>query len=272
MDHEGDPSFLIYNAIKPFYPSGTLQATYISLVYNIPDNDGGAGLHQYNESIDQVITKFSGCFSYTQFIVFLTTHSTPDSGLLWNVPGGKGAVAVQQLDSRRQISEFAQNCFAAIWGFTSFDLRPNLTGLFLQSLILAFCPALLEKLFQESVELGAHSGVVIYLGQGGVYEYFWAHPAARPLSVILLLNCSLCGHLDSWAIPKLAILALPMMVEIPCAKCSNTFSSLILALCQITAKSRDASSEWFAWCLDKPNTIKSLKWSYVEGVLKGNSH
>ncbi|KAF8235820.1 hypothetical protein L208DRAFT_1376400 [Tricholoma matsutake] len=186
MDHEGNPSFLVYNVIKPFYPSGTCQATFINLVYNIPNDDGGAGLCQYNESIDQAITKFSG-------------------RLLWNVPGGKGAVAVQQ------------------------------------SLILVFyiklCPALLEKLLQESVELGAHSGMVVYLRQGGVYEYFWAHPAARPLGVILPLNCSSCGCLDSWAIPKLAIPALPMMAEIPCTKCPNTFSSLIPALCWITAKS-----------------------------------
>jgi hypothetical protein len=67
MDHEGDPSFLVYNAIKPFYPSGTRQAAFISLVYNIPDDDGGAGLRQYNESIDQAITKFSG---YTALPLF----------------------------------------------------------------------------------------------------------------------------------------------------------------------------------------------------------
>jgi hypothetical protein len=59
LDHEGDPSFLVYNAIKPFYPTTTCQATFINLVYNIPDDDKGAGLSLYNRDVDQAITKLS---------------------------------------------------------------------------------------------------------------------------------------------------------------------------------------------------------------------
>ena len=110
LDHEGDPSFLVYNAIKPFYPAGTGQASFINLTYNIPDDDGGAGLARYNRDVEQAIKKlseyvflpfmhFSHChdFSHTRFLVFLTTHSTPDTGLLWNVPGSNGAVAVTEV-------------------------------------------------------------------------------------------------------------------------------------------------------------------------------
>jgi hypothetical protein len=112
LDHEGDPSFLVYNAIKPFYPPGTLPAVFINLIYNIPDNDGGAGLRRYGLDVDDAIAKLSkyavlelicfpidSHFSYGRFVVFLTMHSTPNSGLLWNVPGGKGAVAVEQVNS-----------------------------------------------------------------------------------------------------------------------------------------------------------------------------
>jgi hypothetical protein len=112
LDHEGDPSFLVYNAIKPFYPQGTRPAVFINLVYNIPDDDDGAGLGRYSLDLDEAITKLSkyaalelicfpidSHFSYRRFVVFLTTHSTPNSGLLWNVPGGKGAVAVEQVSS-----------------------------------------------------------------------------------------------------------------------------------------------------------------------------
>jgi hypothetical protein len=37
-------------------------------------------------------------------MVFLTTHSTPDSGLLWNVPCGNGAVAVQEVSCLVSVS------------------------------------------------------------------------------------------------------------------------------------------------------------------------
>lgn len=59
LDHEGDPSFLVYNAIKPFFSTGTCQATFINLVYNIPLNDMGAGLARYNKDVDQAITQLS---------------------------------------------------------------------------------------------------------------------------------------------------------------------------------------------------------------------
>jgi hypothetical protein len=110
LHHEGDPSFLVYNAIKPFYPPGTHPAVFINLVYNIPDDNGRAGLRHYSLDVDEAITKLSkyavlelicfpidSHFSYGRFVVFLTMHSTPNGGLLWNVPGRKGAVAVEQV-------------------------------------------------------------------------------------------------------------------------------------------------------------------------------
>jgi hypothetical protein len=48
LDHEGDPSFLVYNAIKLFSLTTICQATFINLVYNIPDDNGGVGLGLYN--------------------------------------------------------------------------------------------------------------------------------------------------------------------------------------------------------------------------------
>lgn len=55
LDYEGNPSYLVYNAIKPFYPTETRQAIYINLVYNIPDDDGGVGMDQYGQDVDQAI-------------------------------------------------------------------------------------------------------------------------------------------------------------------------------------------------------------------------
>jgi hypothetical protein len=60
LDHEGDPSFLVYNYLKPYYPPGTKQSTYISLCYNIPDDDGGAGLARYEGDVGRAIAKLSG--------------------------------------------------------------------------------------------------------------------------------------------------------------------------------------------------------------------
>ena len=60
LDHEGDPSFLVYNTIKLFYLPGTCPAIFINLVYNIPDDEGGAGLRWYTQDVDQAIKKLSG--------------------------------------------------------------------------------------------------------------------------------------------------------------------------------------------------------------------
>ena len=162
--------------------------------------------------------------------------------------------------------------FASIWGFTSLELHPNLTGLFLQRLILAIYiklrPALLENILRESVELGVHSGVVVYVRQGGIYEYIWGHPVTRPLGMILPLSCGACGRLDPWLIPTLGISALS--TSISCTKCPNTLPCSIPALCRVTARSQDASGEWFIRCLDRPGTTKLLKWSYKNGVLTGD--
>lgn len=149
-------------------------------------------------------------------------------------------------------------------------------GLFLQSLVMAIFvklrPMLLENILRESVELGAHSGIIVYTQQGGIYEYVWAHPVTRPLGVVLPLNCGTCGHLGPWLVPELAISALPTMTNFSCAKCPNTFQCLILALCHITPKSRGVGGEWFAQCLDGPSMVlKMVKWSYINGVLTGNA-
>ena len=130
-------------------------------------------------------------------------------------------------------------------------------------------PALLENVLRESVELGIHSGIVVYPRQGGVYEYIWGHPVTRPLGINLPINCSVCGHLDPWLVPTFPISALPITTSLSCAKCPNTFSCSIPALCRVTAKSQDASGEWFIQSLDTPDEVTLLNWSYVDGVLTG---
>jgi len=51
-----------------------------------------------------------------------------------NLPGSE---SLRSLQVPRDLNHSSRH-FAAIWGFASFDLHPNLTGLFLQSLILPF--------------------------------------------------------------------------------------------------------------------------------------
>lgn len=127
-------------------------------------------------------------------------------------------------------------------------------------------PALLDNLLRDSVELGMHSGLIVYLPQG-VYEYIWSHPSARPFGVVLPLSCEGCGRLESWAIPQIETSSLPTMGEFLCASCGNSFQSYIPALYRVGAKSRDASGEWFFRQLEGLE-VKSLKWSYSpDGVL-----
>lgn len=40
-------------------PEPAKLATFINLVYNIPDDNGGAALDQYNRDVDQAITKLN---------------------------------------------------------------------------------------------------------------------------------------------------------------------------------------------------------------------
>jgi hypothetical protein len=60
IDHEGDPSYLVYNFLKPYYPPGSKQTAYINLSYNVPDDDGGAGFARYERDVDRAIAQLSG--------------------------------------------------------------------------------------------------------------------------------------------------------------------------------------------------------------------
>jgi hypothetical protein len=112
MEKEGQPAFMVYNFIKPYYPSGVEGVVFVDLVFNIPSDDGGEGLSCYDAQVDKAIENLKGyavtpfvfkisyvLSRYTRFLVFLTTHSTPDDGLLWNVPDAKGAVSVSEVSS-----------------------------------------------------------------------------------------------------------------------------------------------------------------------------
>jgi hypothetical protein len=163
--------------------------------------------------------------------------------------------------------------FASVWGFTAADFHPNLTSAFLQRLVSAFYvklrPAMLDNLLRESVELGMHSGLIVYLPQG-VYEYLWAHPSARPFGVALPLNCEGCGRLESWNIPVIKISSLPAVGKFVCKRCAYVFQSSIPSLHRVTSKSHDASGEWFLRWLEGLDAT-SLKWSFVDGALTGAS-
>src|ERR1700733_247782 len=138
------------------------------------------------------------------------------------------------------------------------------------------CPALLENILRESVELGAHTNMMVYTRQGAIHTYSWGHPIAKPYGVALPLNCKACGRLGSWSVPSMGLSTLPTIGKFPCKGpgCSYVFSCSIPTLHRVGSKSQDASGEWFIGCLKAPDAAASsvgLKWSYVDGILTGAS-
>jgi hypothetical protein len=106
---EGDPAYLVYNHIKDFYVD--YPAIFIDLQFNFETADG---LEQYAGEVNRAVQRLASCVTffflcamlreltmrrYNRILVFLTTHSTPDTNLLWHAPKANGASTVAEVST-----------------------------------------------------------------------------------------------------------------------------------------------------------------------------
>ena len=60
FDHKGDPSYLVFNGIKPYFTKGALPALYINITYSFPSDDDGVGMEKYVKDIKKAVAKLAG--------------------------------------------------------------------------------------------------------------------------------------------------------------------------------------------------------------------
>ncbi|KXN81444.1 hypothetical protein AN958_04585 [Leucoagaricus sp. SymC.cos] len=76
------PARLVYSHIKSYFPGENtgLKLAFIEVEYNLRSSSSQTGLRKKLAKIAETLSE------YKQFIVFISTHSTPDDGCLWSEP------------------------------------------------------------------------------------------------------------------------------------------------------------------------------------------
>jgi hypothetical protein len=104
---EGDPAYMVFNQVKEYYPRNP-PALFINLTFNF---QSVAGMNHYMVQVEEAMGALSWwvsfrvvivhilltLLSYKSILVFLTTHSTPKTHLIWHTPEGKGALTVEDV-------------------------------------------------------------------------------------------------------------------------------------------------------------------------------
>ena len=106
IPQEGDVGYTAYLHILPYYPN----ALFVGLEFSLSDSEGVEEYHAQIDHAVQRLQKYGQSFGYVdlqilitprydRFLVFITTHSTPDKGMLWfghehaAVPANEVAIA-----------------------------------------------------------------------------------------------------------------------------------------------------------------------------------
>jgi hypothetical protein len=144
----------------------------------------------------------------------------------------------------------------------------------LQELVLAFFvksrPFLIDALLSSAVDLGAHTGIILYLNSGQVYEYVWSHPVRRPFGADLPISCTKCYRLKPWDIPK-SFPAANTQLHVRCLGCNNAIDFHIPRLFEVTKARKDSVGQWFGRYWDGPDEMQALRWSAKDGLLRAQA-
>jgi hypothetical protein len=104
----GHPVNMVYHQIAPFYPQE--GSSLFDLEFDFGDENG---LKAYENNLSNILPSLQGyvfvlpakmpffdfLHRFQRFIVFLSTHSTPDEGLLWFAGDGSGAATVEDVST-----------------------------------------------------------------------------------------------------------------------------------------------------------------------------
>ncbi|KAJ7810478.1 hypothetical protein B0H13DRAFT_1927324 [Mycena leptocephala] len=243
----GDTSTIVHNYLAPYYREQPIL--FQELTYDLNE-----GMKVYEHAIRKIIMQIEK-FAPGKIIIFLTTHVTPEEGLIHIARDGAAAAdaeevlphlipanlqklvkgadtsllflltcgALNSTTARDIVAKFVQNAgFKNAFGFTIARFLPAAATTFLQETAMAFCLTSHAKKFSHILathyELGIHTDVIAYFGDGTVYRYSWSHPANRPYGHPVRQQCSDCSALSSWKVKVYT----SSSVTLRCAGCEKT--------------------------------------------------
>jgi hypothetical protein len=104
----GHPVNIVYHQIAPFYPQE--GSSLFDLEFDFGSENG---LKTYEKNLSNILPSLQRCvfvlpakipffdslYRFQRLIVFLSTHSTPDEGLLWYAGDGSGSATVQDVST-----------------------------------------------------------------------------------------------------------------------------------------------------------------------------
>ncbi|KAJ7271368.1 hypothetical protein B0H12DRAFT_1067212 [Mycena haematopus] len=230
----GDAADVVHRHLVPYYQEDPAQLKLVDLTYNLWDAKKRA---HYGKSISRAIADLEELYKPETVVVFITTHSTPDTGDLWIAPGGTAAAAANQVlplliphglqslvekatgslltliacggvnrgVARDEVSVFVRNAqFQYGIGFAAERFLPASANTFLQDVVHSFFIAQhgkgLPRILASHYELGIHSDVLVYFRNGDVFRYAWHHPARHPYGQAVPHQCPDCFGLQSYKV------------------------------------------------------------------------
>ncbi|KAF7338803.1 hypothetical protein MSAN_02202800 [Mycena sanguinolenta] len=230
VDIVGDASHVVHSHLRPYYSESPQQLKLCELVFNLHDTKKRNAFHRKIQGVVADLEEFKP----ETVLIFVTTHSTPDTGDLWIEPKGLAASPVHQVlpilipsrlqavikaasgsmliflscgglnrsDAREEVSAFVKTAkIQYAIGFTVEHFLPAAANTFLQDTVHAFFIARYGKSFARILashcELGIHTDILMYFEDGDVFRYSWHHSGRHPFGQSVPHQCPKCFVVSS---------------------------------------------------------------------------
>ncbi|KAJ6462955.1 hypothetical protein C8R45DRAFT_1177837 [Mycena sanguinolenta] len=248
VDPIGNASHVVYSHLRPYYSESPQQLKLCEVPFNLLDTKKGNAFHKKIQAIaayleqhvwficgrELFLTSQLFRFKPETVLIFVTTHSTPDTGDLWLDPQGGAASPVHQVlpilipdrlqaviqgatgsmltplacgglkrsDARGEVSAFVKKAkIQYTLGFTVEHFLPAAANTFLQDTVHAFFIARHGKSFARILashcELGIHTHILVYFPDGDIFRYSWHHSGRHPFGQPVPHQCPECFSVAS---------------------------------------------------------------------------
>ncbi|KAF8800814.1 hypothetical protein BYT27DRAFT_7116607, partial [Phlegmacium glaucopus] len=247
------PSVVTYYHLLPWL-QGNLVHVNLDFSFQSSDNDFESRL---NTMLDRF--KFGDLKEWCCFLIFITSHSHPNTGYIHMGPNNIGLVPIEELlnvvfsthfqnilrcsnsnilsllscgalstrkDSKGAVKEFAnRELFGKI---ICFD-QPNFQTFFIHGFVMdlglhhfIYNCTKLNNLLLDQQELGAHTNIVEFCPRN-VSTFKWSHPGSRPMGVGISKQCHRCGWLKTMN-PTVSMDNLKVVLKCSQCKSMNTYN------------------------------------------------
>ncbi|KAF8800473.1 hypothetical protein BYT27DRAFT_7117398 [Phlegmacium glaucopus] len=250
------PSVVTYYHLLPWL-QGNLVHVNLNFSFQSSDNDFESRLNTMLDRFEFGDLK-EPYDPWCRFLIFITSHSDPNTGYIHIGPNNIGSVPIEELlnvvfstcfqnilrcsdsnilsllscgalstreDSKGAVKEFAnRELFGKI---ICFD-QPNFQTFFIHGFVMdlglhhfIYNRTKLDNLLLDQQELGAHTNIVEFHPQN-VSTFKWSHPGARPMGVGISKQCHRCGWLKTMN-PTVSMDNLKVVLKCSQCKFMNTY-------------------------------------------------